>query len=141
MCTGAWYCNLGITSNGFRFRNKLQLYFLHIPWEWIRRNTPQHYWLGLTYLVVFTYVFLYMLIHWIDEKKCNISSKKLPWITEFRAQSFISLMADLRQDINRVSLFSWCLILEHLLKGIAPIRHWYINPNEKSNKYKSSLLS
>ena len=31
--------------------------------------------------------------------------------------------------------------MEHFLEGIAPLRHWYINPNEKSNKYKSSLLS
>ena len=31
--------------------------------------------------------------------------------------------------------------MEHLLEGIAPLRHWYINPNEKSNKYKPSLLS
>ena len=27
--------------------------------------------------------------------------------------------------------------MEHLLEGIAPLRHWYINPNEKSNKYGS----
>ena len=32
-------------------------------------------------------------------------------------------------------------LMEHSLEGIAPLRHWYINPNEKSNKYKSSLLS
>ena len=31
--------------------------------------------------------------------------------------------------------------MEHFLEGIAPLRHWYINPNEKGNKYKSSLLS
>ena len=31
--------------------------------------------------------------------------------------------------------------MEHFLEGIAPLRHWYINPDEKSNKYKSSLLS
>ena len=31
--------------------------------------------------------------------------------------------------------------MEHFLEEIAPLRHWYINPNEKSNKYKSSLLS
>ena len=29
----------------------------------------------------------------------------------------------------------------HFLEGIAPIRFWYISPNENSNKYKSSLLS
>ena len=31
--------------------------------------------------------------------------------------------------------------MEHFLEVIAPLRHWYISPNEKSNKYKSSLLS
>ena len=31
--------------------------------------------------------------------------------------------------------------MEHFLEGIAPLRHWYINPNEKINKCKSSLLS
>ena len=31
--------------------------------------------------------------------------------------------------------------MEHLLEGIAPLRHWHINPNEKSHKFKSSLLS
>ena len=29
--------------------------------------------------------------------------------------------------------------MAHFLEGIAPLRHWYINQNEKSNKYKSSL--
>ena len=32
-------------------------------------------------------------------------------------------------------------LMEYCLEEIAPLRHWYINPNEKSNKYKSSLLS
>ena len=31
--------------------------------------------------------------------------------------------------------------MEHFLKIIALLLHWYINPNEKSNKYKSSHLS
>ena len=31
--------------------------------------------------------------------------------------------------------------IEHFLKGITPLRHRYINPNEKSNKYKYSLPS
>ena len=31
--------------------------------------------------------------------------------------------------------------MEHFLEGIAPLRHWYINPNENRNKYKSSLPS
>ena len=34
-----------------------------------------------------------------------------------------------------------CALMEHFLEGIAPLRHWYINQNEKGNKYKSSLLS
>ena len=32
-------------------------------------------------------------------------------------------------------------LMEHFLEGIAPLRHQYINPNERSNKYKSSLMS
>ena len=32
-------------------------------------------------------------------------------------------------------------LMEHFLEGIALLRPWYINPNEKSNKFKSSLLS
>ena len=47
------------------------------------------------------------------------------------AQSFTSLMTDLHQDINRVSSFSKCLI-ENFLGEIVPLRHWYINPNEKT---------
>ena len=31
-------------------------------------------------------------------------------------------------------------LMEHFLEIIALLRHWYINPNEKSDKYKSSLL-
>ena len=31
--------------------------------------------------------------------------------------------------------------MEHFLEGIAPFWKWYTNPNENSNKYKSSLLS
>ena len=27
-------------------------------------------------------------------------------------------------------------LMKHFLEGIAPLRHWYIKPNEKSNKYK-----
>ena len=50
------------------------------------------------------------------------------------AQSFTCLIADLHQDINNY-------LMEHFVEGIALLRHWYINPNEKSNKYISSLLS
>ena len=31
--------------------------------------------------------------------------------------------------------------MEHFLGGIAPLRHWRINPNEKSNKYNSFELT
>ena len=56
-------------------------------------------------------------------------------------QSFPSLMANLRQDISRVSSFSTCLDGTFSWRGIAPLRHLYNNPNEKSGKYKSSLMS
>ena len=47
-----------------------------------------------------------------------------------------SLMADLQQDINSVSSFSKCL------NETFPLRNCFVKiPNEKSNKYKSSLLS
>ena len=32
-------------------------------------------------------------------------------------------------------------LMEHFLEGNAPSIHRYINPNENSDKYKSSLLS
>ena len=31
--------------------------------------------------------------------------------------------------------------MEHFLERIALLRYWYINPNEKSNKYKSTYSS
>ena len=31
--------------------------------------------------------------------------------------------------------------MQNFFKGIAPMRHWYINPNEKNDKYQSSLLN
>ena len=30
-------------------------------------------------------------------------------------------------------------LIEHFLEGYAPLSHWHIYPNEKSNKYKYSL--
>ena len=34
---------------------------------------------------------------------------------------------------------SFCILtgalINQILEGIAPLRHWYVNPNEKSNKY------
>lgn len=38
-------------------------------------------------------------------------------------------------------LHSAGVLMEHFLDGIAPLKHWYINANEKRNKYKSSLQS
>ena len=74
--------------------------------------------------------------HWVTMVKCmNIQVVSTTDHSRLRAQSFTSLMADLHKYINRVSSFSRCL------KGIfPPLRHWYINPNEKSNKHKSFLL-
>ena len=46
-------------------------------------------------------------------------------------QSFTHLMANLCQDNEA--------LMEHLFEGIAPLRHWYNNPNDKSNKYKYYL--
>ena len=55
-----------------------------------------------------------------------------------RSQSFTSLMADFRQDINRVSPFSRSgALMEHFLERITPLRHWYIYPNDKYNKYRA----
>ena len=32
--------------------------------------------------------------------------------------------------------------MEHIFcNGIGPLIHWYINPNEKNDKYQSSLLN
>ena len=42
---------------------------------------------------------------------------------------------------HRQCLFTTGALMEHFLDGIAPLRHWHINPNEKSKAYKSSLLS
>ena len=55
---------------------------------------------------------------------------------KYWAKSFTSLTADFHQDINRVGV-----LMEHFFEGSALLKHWYINPSEKSNKYKSSLLN
>ena len=47
----------------------------------------------------------------------------------------------LHQDLNTEYLQLEGALTEHFLEGIALLRHCHINPNEKSNKYKSSLLS
>ena len=47
-------------------------------------------------------------------------------------------MADVRQT---EFLHLAGVLMENFLERIAPLRLWYINPNVKSNKYKSALLS
>ena len=89
-------------------------------WEWIISPLKKDH-----------YILLIKLIN-VGVELCKF---EITWKDTYRAQSFSSSMADLRQDINRVSTFSSCL------NGTFPWRNWYINPNEKSNKYKSSLLS
>ena len=49
---------------------------------------------------------------------------------------YIQLYYKILQDIFQFS----GVLMEYFHEGIAPIRHWYVNPNEKSKKYKSSLL-
>ena len=56
----------------------------------------------------------------------KINNNRAPWnkLKSFSAQSFASLMADYRQDIN-----NWLHIggdlMEHFLIGIIPLRHLY----------------
>ena len=58
------------------------------------------------------------------------------------AQSFTSLKADLFQDIKKELFHLTGVLMEHFLEGITPLRHWYINPNEKSNiQFFSSELT
>ena len=45
------------------------------------------------------------------------------------------------QDILTEFLHLAGALMEHFLEGFGPLGHWYINPNEKSNKYKSYPLS
>ena len=56
----------------------------------------------------------------------------------FRSQSFTSLT---RLKIYTEFLQLAGALMEHFLRRIAPLRHRFINPNEKSIKYRSSLLS
>ena len=37
-------------------------------------------------------------------------------------------------------LHSASAIMEYFLEGIIPLRYWYIDPNKKPNRYKSSAL-
>ena len=48
-------------------------------------------------------------------------------------------MANFCQDIKTKFLHLAGVLIEHFLKGISLLRYWYINPNHRSNKYKSSL--
>ena len=52
-------------------------------------------------------------------------------ICDLRAQSFTSLKADLRQDINGGFAFSRSLIMEHFREGGALLRLWKFNSEEK----------
>ena len=47
-----------------------------------------------------------------------------------------SLMADQEEFLHLVGV-----LMKNVLEGIADLRHWNFNPNEKSNKYNSSLPS
>ena len=50
-----------------------------------------------------------------------------------RAGSFTSLLDVFIQQVH---------IMEYFLEGSIPLRHWYyIDPNKKTNRYKSSALS
>ena len=50
-------------------------------------------------------------------------------------------MADLLQDILIVFFHLAGALMEHLLEGIAPLRHWYINPNEKSEETRLTNMN
>ena len=53
-------------------------------------------------------------------------------VFQFRSQSFTSLMADLPSRHKTEFIHLACALMEHFLGGIALLRHWYINSNEKS---------
>ena len=59
--------------------------------------------------------------------------------TIIRTQSYAPLMEDLIKSVFFFHLGG--ASRDHYLEGIAPLRHWYINPNEKSKNYKSPLWS
>ena len=48
-----------------------------------------------------------------------------------RAQMFLPLMADLHQDIKDC-LYLADVFMEYFHERIAPLRQWYIHPNDKS---------
>ena len=59
----------------------------------------------------------------------------------YRAQSFSTYFIEGKiEDINSGFAFRRCCNMEHLLEGITSLRHWYLNPYEKSNKYISSFF-
>ena len=68
------------------------------------------------------------LIYYIQTLEYIVTKRLCDQRARLRAQSFTSLMVDLHQDIK------------HFLEGIAPLILWYINGNEKSNKYKYTLM-
>ena len=65
---------------------------------------------------------------------------KIIWIDFSSAESFTSLRS-LSRHKQSLFLYLASAIVEHFLERIASLRHWYINPNENSNKYTSLLLS
>ena len=77
------------------------------------------------------------------DKQIDLQTKRYTYVCQsvsyfclLRAQSFTSLKADLCHEFLHLT----CSLMEHFLEGIGPLRHGYINPNEKSNKYKYYLL-
>ena len=67
---------------------------------------------------------------------CKISKISLVW-----GQIIYFFEENIRLDINRVSSFSKCNNGPFPWRNYTLLGHWYINPNESSNKYKYSLMS
>ena len=73
----------------------------------------------------------------------NFYSKKRQTLHEGTQWLFTFFMANYCQDKWHKLEFLHLAgdLMGHFLEGFVLLRHWYINPNEKSNKYKSSLLN
>ena len=91
----------------------------------------------LWFMIVCNAFFLFSLIY-DCLRPASYLVKKVRCKYMFWAKSFTSLMADLCQEINGGFAFRRFLNGTFPREGIAPLRHWYINPNENSNK--SNLL-
>ena len=73
---------------------------------------------------------------------CSILMYMYEFFTlRFLREIFIIFLERVTSEKFIIQKFSRCLIMEDFLERIAPSRNWYINPNEKSNKYESILLS